>query len=131
MGVEKAPSRIPLAVGLVLIACGWAAIYLAWNQAGEQRIEVGQLPYLISGGFGGLGLLLLGGLGIVVDQVQQSSWRARRALAEVKEALAELGEGLERSLDRLSEHRERDRHEPEEEEERPRPVRRRRRTSSA
>lgn len=96
--MTERPSRLPLYLGVVLAVCGWAAIGVAWYQAGRQELETGQLPFVISGGFGGWGLLLMGAVGIVVDAVRQAAWTLRSA-TDAQER--EFGE-LRRALDELA-----------------------------
>ncbi len=93
--MDKPPTRLPLYVGLLLIACGWAAIYLGWRQAGEQELETGQIPFLLSGGFGGWGLLLMGVGGVIVDVIQRLAWTQHRELVRVHGALSGLQAMLE------------------------------------
>jgi hypothetical protein len=49
-------------VGSLLIPLGLVLILLAWNGAAHAKVEQQQIPYLISGGFIGLGCMVLGGL---------------------------------------------------------------------
>ncbi len=93
--MERGPSKIPLAVGVALVACGWAAIYLGWRGASEHKLEVGQLPYLISGGFGGLGLIVLGSTALLVYWLMRAEWLRRISSAEMTAALQRVGESLE------------------------------------
>jgi hypothetical protein len=115
------PSRIPLVVGVILIACGWAVIGLGWWQAGRQELETGQIPYVVSGGFGGLGLILLGTAGVLVDAIQRTSWLERRSSAELGDAIGGLRSAVEARLPEEPQ-------EPEAEPEEP-PARRRKSTS--
>lgn len=86
------PSRMPLYLGVLLAACGWAAIGLGWYQAGQQDLETGQLPFVISGGFGGWGLLLMGGVGVLMDTIRQASWREQVRHEALLSALAAIPE---------------------------------------
>jgi hypothetical protein len=56
--------RRPLIVyaGLALVALGLLAIILGWYGAGGEKLVERQIPYLISGAFGGAGLVGLGTL---------------------------------------------------------------------
>ena len=53
-------ARSSLYLSVALIAVGFLLIYLAWNGAAEKDFIQGQFPYLLSGGLGGIGLILCG-----------------------------------------------------------------------
>src|SRR5437879_6159296 len=79
----KRPSRLPLYIGLFLVVAGWVALFVGWYQAGRQDLQTGQIPYVLSGGFGGWALLAMGTLTIFVDVVRQIEWRAHVHLHDV------------------------------------------------
>ena len=79
---------IQLAVGLA--AVGFLLIVLGWNGAASLDRVPGQMPYLISGGVAGLGLVLTG---LVLALVQESRRNTSLLLAK----LDELGERVERA----------------------------------
>ena len=87
---------MPLGLGIVLIASGWVVLFVAWYQTGQQDLETGQLPYVLSGGFGGWGLLLMGAGLIFFDAVRQMEWRAHKRLDDLHSALQNLATARER-----------------------------------
>ena len=60
-------TKSPVAAGVGLVVAGFIALFLAWNFAAEKDYVQGQIPYLISGGLVGLGLI---GAGLTVVNVQ-------------------------------------------------------------
>ena len=57
----------PVSAGVALVVAGFIALFLAWNGAAAKDYVEGQLPYLISGGLVGVGLI---GAGLTVINVQ-------------------------------------------------------------
>ena len=53
-------SRLSLYVAVALVVGGFVLIFFAWDGAAEKDFVQGQFPYLLSGGLGGLGLILCG-----------------------------------------------------------------------
>ncbi len=75
-----------LGIGLCLL--GFLVIFFGWNGAASQDYLPAQLPYLISGGAAGLGIVVVGAALVVVQ-----NHRADRArLEEVLERLAAASE---------------------------------------
>jgi hypothetical protein len=89
--VER-PSRFPLYAGVALLVCGWVVVGIGWYQSGQQDLETGQIPYVISGGFGGFGLILMGVIGILADVVRQAETKLRRSAEELHKRMRELAE---------------------------------------
>lgn len=86
------PSRLPLYLGVLLLIAGWAVIMLAWYQSGRQDLETGQIPYVISGGFGGFGLILMGVVSMLVDVVRQAEFKLRRSAEHLHERMEGLAQ---------------------------------------
>lgn len=76
-------------LGIGLTVLGFVLIFLGWNGAGSYDDLPAQFPYLISGGLGGLALVVLGAAYVVVDN-------QRRDRAEVQASLGELRDALDR-----------------------------------
>src|SRR3954469_24318065 len=71
-------------LGMGFAALGFFLIVVAWNGAAGVDYTQGQMPYLISGGIAGLGLIILGAALIVVE----SNRRDRVALEQRLEEMA-------------------------------------------
>lgn len=54
--------RMLLLPGALLLVGGFAAMFLGWWGASRTHREIEQLPYVISGGLVGLGMVVVGGL---------------------------------------------------------------------
>jgi hypothetical protein len=82
-------------LGLLFIATGFIMIGKAWDGAASINLRIdSQFPYLISGGIGGLGLILLGCTLLVLAALRAQQLDAARRLEE-------LGQLLGRNLTRL------------------------------
>jgi hypothetical protein len=90
----KRPNRLSLYLGVPLVVAGWVALFLGWFQAGRQDLQTGQIPYVLSGGFGGWALLAMGTLLIFIDVVRQIEWRAHVHLHDLQKTLERLAEAL-------------------------------------
>jgi hypothetical protein len=76
---------------VALVVAGIVALFLAWNGAAGKDYVEGQLPYLLSGGLVGIGLV---GAGLMVVNVQarrQDTAEVLARLEEIAEALQHLG----------------------------------------
>jgi hypothetical protein len=90
----KRPHRIVLYLGVALVVVGWVALFLGWYQAGRQDLQTGQIPYVMSGGFGGWALLAMGALLIFLDVVRQIERRAHAHLRDLQRTLERIAESL-------------------------------------
>jgi hypothetical protein len=80
-------SALYTSVGLV--ALGAIVIFLAWNGAAGKDYAQGQLPYLISGGVGGLALVVTGLAVGVVQAVRRDAAELGQKLDALTEAIRE------------------------------------------
>jgi hypothetical protein len=56
----RGPAQLATYVAISMILAGFLVIGLAWNGAASLDYIQGQFPYLLSGGLGGLGLIVAG-----------------------------------------------------------------------
>jgi hypothetical protein len=81
--------------GLVVTAAGFGLIAFAWSKVASLVNVADQLPYFVSGGLIGLGLILVGLLVINLSVKHKEAIDRRRQLEEVREALAGLRAAIE------------------------------------
>lgn len=75
-------------IGIGFIGLGFLAIFIAWNGASEQNCVDCQIPFLISGGATGLGLIIVGSALIMFEA-------ARRDRAHLEQKLNELTDAIQ------------------------------------
>lgn len=77
-------------VGIAVTVAGFALILFSWGRIAGQTSVPFQLPYLVSGGLTGLGLIMVG-LTIVNVQAKRRDAAAReRQIAHVREVLDQI-----------------------------------------
>lgn len=98
--VDLAPRRGPASWSVVvytavgLITAGFIFIAIAWGRtAGEAYVDL-QLPYLISAGLPGLGLIIVGVTVVIVGVKRKNAVKLEEQLTRLAGALAELGQAL-------------------------------------
>jgi cytochrome c biogenesis protein CcdA len=87
--------RMLLLPAAMLVTAGFALMVLGWWGAAHTHRQIEQIPYLISGGLIGLGLVVVGGLLLATEMWmaglqrlhQQSDERSRAQLAELVTAM--------------------------------------------
>jgi len=82
--------RFGAKLGVLLCLAGFVLVFLGWNGAASVDRLTAQFPYLISGGIGGLALVILGAILISVDTRREDGHRVEAMLAEVRDALIRL-----------------------------------------
>ena len=93
--------------GSILIPVGVASIILAWYGAAHARVDQQQIPYMVSGGFLGLGAIVAGALLYwahwlyrIYDQADLQHHQLMRSQAELRDAIlgSSSGVGADRNL---------------------------------
>lgn len=82
-------------VGLFLVAAGFGLIVFAWSKVAALVDVALQLPYVVSGGLAGIGLILLGLLVTNLSVRRREALERSRQLDEVREALVRLRNAVE------------------------------------
>lgn len=85
--------------GLFIAAAGFGLIAFTWSKVAALVNVALQVPYLLSGGFVGLGLVMLGLLVVNLAVKRREAFDRQRQLEEVKEALVRLRESIESPAD--------------------------------
>jgi hypothetical protein len=70
-------------LGLGFVLAGFLLIVVAWNGAASLDYAQGQLPYLISGGVGGLALVVVGSALLIVENARRDRALLERRLEEL------------------------------------------------
>jgi len=81
------PQRYGARLGIGICLLGFVVIFLGWNGAASLNSLPAQFPYLISGGIGGLALVVIGAALIIVDSSRDDRERMQREIAELKGSL--------------------------------------------
>ena len=87
-------SYVPTLVGVAIAAIGFALLGIAWVKVAGLTQVWQQMPYLLSAGLPGLGLVMTGLVVVNVSARRQDA----AARARQTEALAEASRDLQRSL---------------------------------
>jgi hypothetical protein len=75
-------------LGLVFLLVGFLAIGLGWNGMAKIAYADGQLPYLLSGGAVGLGLILVGATLLIAAQLRDERIKLAAQLRDVGTAVS-------------------------------------------
>jgi len=81
-------------LGLGAIAVGLLIIGLAWNGAAGVDFVQGQVPYLLSGGFLGLGLVVFGAALVVVQSNRHDRSLLEEQLRDLNASIARLANAV-------------------------------------
>ena len=79
------PFVVSIWIASLLMLGGFVAFLLSWRGVAATLAVPVQLPYLISGGVGGLSLLIVGGSIVLVQTSRRRAAREYRQLGEILE----------------------------------------------
>jgi hypothetical protein len=88
-------SRIPTYVGIVLGLAGFALILIGWSAAAGKHDSWQQVPYILSAGLPGIGLVMVGLVLINVAARRQDGAKRTREMAALTDALHDLRQSIE------------------------------------
>lgn len=80
--------NVRILIGLALLAGGIVLVILGWYGAAHTNIATEQVPYLISGGLLGLGLIIVGGVMMAGASQERSTDDLRRDIAQALSAMS-------------------------------------------
>jgi hypothetical protein len=90
----RADSPVPVYIGIVLVLGGFAVIGITWGKiAGLLQVPL-QLPYLVSGGLTGLGLIMVGITVISISAKRRDAAERSRQLDQLAQIMTELRSAL-------------------------------------
>src|SRR3989440_4859981 len=92
--MRRAWAKLGGQLGLACIGLGLLMIGLAWNGAASVDFVSGQIPYLLSGGFLGLGLVVTGVGILIVQNARRDRSLVEAQLRELHAAIARLANAL-------------------------------------
>lgn len=85
-------SPAPVYVGVGCIAIGLALVAYTWLRVADLASVPLQLPWIASGGFSGVGLVVIGALLVNITVKRRESAERRRQIAELANLVAALTE---------------------------------------
>ena len=94
LGVGGSGSRLGLvviAVGLIVIGIGWNGASGAGGEVNHVPVVQAQLPWLLSGGFLGLGIVILGAAMMIANAYRETEARNAARMDAILEALERTG----------------------------------------
>jgi hypothetical protein len=80
-------------LGIVYCVAGFFLIFLGWNGTATYDDVPAQIPYLVSGGLGGLGLIVLGSALIVAQSLRGDRVELREGIDDLRAAVDRLAAG--------------------------------------
>ena len=90
--MSKLWSKLGGVLGIAYCIVGFFLIFLGWNGAASYDREPAQIPYLISGGIGGLALVVLGSALIVAHSLRADRVELQGAIQDLPAMSAPPGQ---------------------------------------
>ncbi|MCU1592532.1 MAG: hypothetical protein JWP11_3788 [Frankiales bacterium] len=81
-------------VALAIIFVGFVGILVAWNGTAGTITPAAQFPYVVSGGLGGLGLIIVGAALLLTQSARQDRQRLEGVLLQLLDAQQAGGTGI-------------------------------------
>jgi hypothetical protein len=78
-------------LGIAYCIAGFVLIFLGWNGTASNDSETAQIPYIVSGGIAGLGLVVVGSALIVAHSLRTDRVELRAAIEELRAAVERGG----------------------------------------
>jgi hypothetical protein len=78
-------------LGIAYCIAGFFLIFLGWNGAATYDDEPAQVPYLISGGIAGLGLVVIGAALVVAHSLRTDRVELRGSIEDLRATMERLG----------------------------------------
>ena len=88
-------SLVPTYFGIAVVLLGFVLVFIGWADVAGQADVFLQMPYLLSAGIPGLGLIMVGLVIVNVSARRQDGARRARQMAALGEVLADLRRTLE------------------------------------
>lgn len=83
-------------IGTAAVVAGFGLLAYTWDRVSTLTIVAAQIPYLVSSGLTGLGLIVVGAALVIVWSRRADDTERRRQTDELVDALGEIRAGLER-----------------------------------
>lgn len=91
-------SSVPTWIGLSVVGVGFVLLAYTWGRVAGLTNVAFQLPYVVSSGFTGIGLIVVGLTAVGVQAKRQDLAGRARALEELADTMAALRTALEASV---------------------------------
>ncbi|MDX6200420.1 MAG: hypothetical protein QOJ79_3571 [Actinomycetota bacterium] len=81
-------------LALAIIFVGFVGILVGWNGTAGNLVLAAQIPYIVSGGLGGVALVIVGAALMVTQNARQDRQRLEGVLMQLVEAQQGTGSGV-------------------------------------